>query len=123
MTTVNSKMSLRLVRAKCLDCSESAKYVTWCPEDGIHSNRCELWPFRFGTTPDTIKRRYGPGLVTPSMMPSADVNLDDLPADMRGAAAHLQGGKLPERTPASEAAMERVRRMNEARAMKAAVVA
>jgi len=70
----------RAVRRHCLDCSAgSPKYVTWCPCDGVHSTSCDLWPFRFGLRPETAKRRYGAQLLTPELMPPADVNLDELP--------------------------------------------
>ena len=71
---------LRSIRAKCLDCSGSAKGVMWCPCDGVHSTRCPLWPFRFGKRPETAKKRYGDQLLTPELMPNADVCLEDTPA-------------------------------------------
>ena len=49
------------------------------------------WPYRFGTRPETIREKYGPALVTPSMMPSAEVNEDDLPSGLAAAAACLAG--------------------------------
>jgi hypothetical protein len=74
-------LSLKAVRRNCLECSGgTVKYVTWCACDGVHSTRCEFWPFRFGTGPDTVRRRFGPRLVTPEMMPDANTNLDELPA-------------------------------------------
>ena len=72
---------LAAIRRNCLDCSGGIiKHVTWCPCDGLHSTRCEFWSFRFGATPDKVRRRYGPQLVTPALMPDADVDLDGLPA-------------------------------------------
>jgi hypothetical protein len=45
-----------------------------------HVTRCEFWPLRFGQGVEKVRRRYGPQLVTPKLMPDATVNLDDLPA-------------------------------------------
>jgi len=56
------------------------KYVTWCSCDGLHSTRCEFWWFRFGQGVEKVRRRHGPQLITPEMMPDANLNLDDLPA-------------------------------------------
>jgi hypothetical protein len=65
------------MRKTCLDCSGgSVKYVAYCPCDGLHSTRCELWPYRFGCRPENVHpRKY----VTPEEMPGADVPLEDLP--------------------------------------------
>ena len=74
-------LSLKMVRRNCLDCSGGVvKYVTWCPCDGLHSTRCEFWPFRFGQGVEKVRRRYGPQLATPELMPEANVKMDDLPA-------------------------------------------
>ena len=51
----------------------------WCGNDGIHSTRCDLWPYRFGIRPESARQRYGARLVTPELMPDANANLDDLP--------------------------------------------
>jgi len=80
---------IRAIRRNCLDCSETPKVVLWCPCDGVHSSRCELWPYRFGVRPATILERYGRGLVTPELMPPANVELDQLPGTMAAAAAYL----------------------------------
>jgi len=84
------RFPLKAIRQQCLDCSETAKYITWCPCDGLHSNRCHLWPFRFGARPDTFKRRHGTELLTPELMPGCSVNLDHLPAAIDQAAAYLR---------------------------------
>jgi len=77
---VPDRLSLKQVRANCLECSGgNAKYVTWCPCDGLHSTRCRMWPYRFGKTPKAFMANHGPRLLTPELMPSAAVNLDDLP--------------------------------------------
>jgi hypothetical protein len=81
--------SLKAVRRHCLDCAGNMKCVTWCPCDGAHSTRCEMWPFRFGMSPDRVRKKYGPGLITPRMMPAANANLDTLPASMEAATAYL----------------------------------
>ena len=93
----------RAIRKHCLDCAEgNAKYVLWCTCDGIHGTRCELWPHRFGARPATILERYGRGLVTPELMPPANVDLDQLPGTLAAAAAYLaecRRGKTRSRGP------------------------
>jgi len=82
-------LSLRHVRRKCLDCcGDLAKAVTWCTCDGIHSTRCECWPFRFGVQPTSFQAKHGDRLVNPEKMPPADVHLDDLPAAYEAASTH-----------------------------------
>ena len=83
MTHPKQRDPLKAIRANCLDCSGTAKAVTWCSCDGLHSGWCDLWPYRFGRRPATIRQRVNPALVTPEMMPPANANLDDLPADPR----------------------------------------
>jgi len=74
------KFSIKTVRRNCIECSGgSSKYVCWCPCDGIHSTRCEFWPFRFGILPDTFRARHGDRLLDPESMPPATVDLDSLP--------------------------------------------
>jgi hypothetical protein len=86
-------LSLQTVRRHCLECSgDSFKSVVWCSCDGLHSTLCHLWPFRLGMNPATVCQKYGPGLVTPRMMPSANVNLDDLPSGIEAAAAYVAAG-------------------------------
>ena len=65
---------------------DAFKAVVWCPV-----TNCALWPFRLGMNPATVRAKYGPGLVTPSMMPDPNINLDELPNGVEAAAAHLQG--------------------------------
>jgi hypothetical protein len=80
----------KAIRRNCLECSGgNAKYVTWCPNDGLHSTRCEFWLFRFGIRPETAAQRYGAELVTPELMPIADVDLDSLPSSPNRAAERL----------------------------------
>ena len=80
------------IRANCLECGGgSFKAVLWCPCDGVHSTRCHVWPFRFGSRPETVAARFGPALVTPGNMPGAEVCEDDLPNGMEAAAAYLAG--------------------------------
>jgi hypothetical protein len=43
--------------------------------------------------PATVCQKYGPGLVTPGMMPSANIPLDDLPGGVAAAAAYVAAGK------------------------------
>ena len=83
---------MRAIRLNCLDCSGlSAKSVLWCPCDGVHSTRCQFWPYRFGCRPETIAEKYGPDLVTPDTMPGPDMCEDDLPNGLEAAAAYLAG--------------------------------
>ena len=71
---------LRAIRAVCLDCcAGESKAVTFCTGDGLHSTRCAAWPFRFGIGADSAGRRYGKAIVTPELMPDANVSLDELP--------------------------------------------
>jgi hypothetical protein len=37
---------LSVIRAKCLDCSQTASEVLWCT-----ATSCALWPYRMGTNP------------------------------------------------------------------------
>jgi len=81
---------LKTVRLDCLECSGSSpKSVLWCPADGVHSTRCHLWPYRFGVMPKTLAQRHGPALVTPGMMPDANMNEDDVPNGVQAATAYL----------------------------------
>ncbi|MFC1597209.1 hypothetical protein ACFL5Q_04620 [Planctomycetota bacterium] len=84
---VDTGLSLKHVRRNCLECSGgSARYVTWCSADGLHSTRCEFWPFRFGSQPATFRQRFGGRLLTAESMPPAGINLDELPASLEEAA-------------------------------------
>ena len=76
-TTPKVHRPLKAIRLTCLDCSgTSFKYVKYCPCDGVHSTRCELWPYRFGKRPGSVKDQR---LVTPEAMPPADTQLEELP--------------------------------------------
>ena len=87
-------LTLSTVRKHCLDCcGDSPKAVLWCSCDGVHSTLCHLWQFRLGMNPATVCQKFGPGLVTPGMMPEANVNLDDLPSGIEAAAAYVAAGK------------------------------
>lgn len=45
---------LKSIRAKCIDCMNgSTKEVRLCPS----SDRCALWPYRFGKRPETMERQ------------------------------------------------------------------
>jgi hypothetical protein len=84
---VDTGLSLKHVRKNCLECSGgSARYVTWCPADGLHSTRCQFWPFRFGSQPATFRQHLGDRLLTPEAMPPAGINLDRLPGSLEEAA-------------------------------------
>ena len=49
---------LKSMRKKCLDCMcGSAKEVKLCPCDGIRSDFCDLYPYRFGKRPAESKKR------------------------------------------------------------------
>ncbi len=92
MTSIKVLSPLRAMRAGCLDCAAGdRKFIIWCSCDGVHSTRCQQWPYRFGQRPETIRQRFGTGLVTPAMMPEANVNLDALPGSMAAAAEYLAG--------------------------------
>ncbi len=94
--TLKTYRPLKAIRLQCLDCSGSSpKSVLWCPADGVHSRRCHLWPYRFGIMPKTFAERHGLALVTPEMMPNADVNEDLLPNGVAAATAYLSK-KRPE---------------------------
>ena len=68
---------LKAARKNCLECSGgSAKYVAYCPCDGVHSTRCHHWPYRFGFRPENVDP---PAFVVPGAGPGPEVNLDDLP--------------------------------------------
>ena len=92
---------MKAIRVSCIECcGGSPKSVTWCTLDGVHSTRCELWPYRFGCKPSSVKARYGPALVDPTMMPPANEEEDDLPTGMAAAAkllAERAGMTVPER--------------------------
>ena len=129
-------LSVKLIRRHCLECAGgSPKYVLWYPNDGAHSTRCGLWPFRFGVRPETFRQRYGPRLLAPETMPPATVNLDDLPPTVGQAAtaeitvdgyhqpAVIVEPRKPRRnlTPDQRAAaVERLKRAREAKAADAA---
>ncbi len=82
-------LSLSVIRRHCFDCAgDSFKAVVWCPV-----TNCALWPFRLGMNPATVRAKYGPGLVTPSMMPDPYTNLDELPNGIEAAAVHVRGGE------------------------------
>jgi hypothetical protein len=77
--------SLGVIRQHCLDCSgDSFKAALWCTVYG-----CHLWKLRLGLKPSTVRARYGPGLVTPGMMPDPNINLDTLSSGIKAAAAYL----------------------------------
>lgn len=80
------------IRAYCLECCDGkSKSVLWCTCDGLHSTPCHLWVYRFGCRPRRVRARYGPALITPSMMRSAYVPEDDLPNGMGAATSYLAG--------------------------------
>ncbi len=86
-TVLPETVSAKTIRANCLECSgDQAKYVTWCPSDGLHSTACRFWKARFGMRPATFRARYGDRLLTPELMPPANVELDLLPAKWEVAA-------------------------------------
>ena len=45
---------LKAIRAKCKDCSGTAKEIKLC-----QVVKCALWPFRFGVTPRTARKCLG----------------------------------------------------------------
>jgi hypothetical protein len=68
---------IRAIRAKCLDCAcNSIKYIRYCPCDGLHADRCPLWPFRFGLLPKTAAKKYGAELLDPQQMPDGKLPLE-----------------------------------------------
>jgi hypothetical protein len=74
---------LKAIRAICLACSGSPKMVAFCPCDGVNSTRCELWPYRFGCRPETARSEFGDAMVTPSLMPGDEVEIESLPSNPR----------------------------------------
>ena len=80
-------LSMRHVRRNCLACCcDDRRAVIWCPCDGLHTTRCEFWPYRFGVQPATFQARWGDRLLTPETMPPATADQDDLPASIEAAA-------------------------------------
>lgn len=69
----------KAIRTKCLDCSTTFKDVKYCTMDGVHSQACPLWPFRFGCSPKTVAKRFGKEFITPADMPDASISTEDLP--------------------------------------------
>jgi len=79
--TDSIKAVLKAIRDHCRECCGGyEKAVTYCTCDGIHSTRCDLWPYRFGKRPSVVRRKYGAGLLDPKTMPDAQASLEDLPA-------------------------------------------
>lgn len=74
---------LKAIRANCLDCSGSRKAVAYCHCDGAHATRCHLWPYRFGMRETTAAKKYGEHAVTPGALPGPDVEIEDLPNNIR----------------------------------------
>lgn len=70
---------LSAMRQKCLDCSDTVKMVAYCTLDGIHSNACPLWPYRFGVRPQSAAAKYGVALITPKLMPTCGTPIENLP--------------------------------------------
>lgn len=76
---------LKAIRAYCKYCTlDNGKYIAFCPCDGLNSTRCHLWPYRFGKRPASAAKRYHPAYITPELMPSSNICLDDLPQVARG---------------------------------------
>jgi len=95
VSTRKAYTPLRAIREHCLDCSGgSFKSVQWCPCDGVHSTRCDLWPYRFGMRPASLRAKYGPGLVTPEAMPPANRDEDHLPNGLAAAKKFFREKRL-----------------------------
>ena len=75
----NALSPMKAIRAKCLDCSGTAKVVKYCTADGINSTPCPLWLFRFGRRPATAAARFGKEFLSPGELPPASVLLESLP--------------------------------------------
>jgi hypothetical protein len=85
--TASKGLSLSVIRRHCIDCSGgSFKAVVWCPVTD-----CALWPFRLGMNPTTVRSKYGAALVSPSMMPDQQTNLDDLSNGIEAAKGYVRG--------------------------------
>lgn len=70
---------LQAIRRHCVICSgDSQKAVRYCPCDGIHSSRCELWLYRFGKRPQSLDDQR---LVIPACMPARDIALEQVSDD------------------------------------------
>lgn len=91
MVTRTDSVSMKAVRKNCLECSGgSARQVLWCPCNGHTSTDCVFWASRFGVRPETFINRHGPYLLTPEIMPAADVDLEELPNTVAGASEWLR---------------------------------
>ena len=83
----DENVTAKTIRENCLECSGGdARYVTWCPCDGLHSTACRFWKARFGMRPASFRAKYGDRLLTPELMPPANVELELLPAFRQTAA-------------------------------------
>lgn len=68
---------LRAIRAKCVDCAETNRYIKYCTCDGVNGSVCPLWPYRFGIRPVTAKSKYGAEFVTPGALPDSITAIED----------------------------------------------
>ena len=91
---------LKAIRQNCLDCSETVKYITYCPCDGLHSTLCALWPFRFGKRPATVRKKWR-ALMTPDLMPDASVPVEDLPKNPADWCRKVEGRSVDALEPVS----------------------
>ena len=82
----NCDLSAKDIRRECLERSDSPRCILWCVYDGLHAPPCRFWPFRFGVDPADFRAKWGPRLVTPAMIPSDSVELDQLPETLEEAA-------------------------------------
>jgi len=79
--TQGPRRPLHAIRAYCLDVPVDVPNTRLGALVMASTRRAAgVWLFRFGVRPETVLTKRGPQLVTPELMPSADVNLDDLPA-------------------------------------------
>ena len=81
------------IRLKCLDCSGSSKMIKYCPSDGIHSTYCPLWYHRFGCGIGVVEAKYGKKFVTPSLMPSANICIDDIKDEDASEIGDIEGSQ------------------------------
>lgn len=123
-------LSLKHARQNCIDCCGGSRLaVIWCTCHGANATHCQFWPFRFGVQPATFRAKYGDRLLIPAMMPSASIELENLPGTLEEAATaaiEMDGYRQPavvvQRKPGRNLTPEQrqaaVERLRKARAAK-----
>ena len=86
---------LKAIRAKCLDCSTSARGVKFCPCHGKDGKACALWPFRFGKRPNTLKKGPGAWLLDPERVSASVVPIEECAAELHCGRKTAEGLPFP----------------------------